>query len=193
MKNVLKAANFKGFAVSETPRKALRCETCGAPRGGKQSGLSAGKLPAGGGFSFQALFAFLFFPAGKRGLLFSAGMIFCFAGCARAQARFFVSRFGAGLRREERPPVLLRFGGAAARRFLAALNLPRPRLAVLVLRQGGSVAYSFSEKSLLCKSFSEALFYFVFRVVLAAFSRRVLLDCGARVRSAKVCGASVAA
>lgn len=89
MKEILKAANFKGFAVSETPRKALRCETCGAPRSGNQSGLPAGKLPAGVGFSFQAFFAVLFLPAEKGGLLFSAGMIFCFAGCARARGSIF--------------------------------------------------------------------------------------------------------
>ena len=192
MKNVLKAANFKGFAVSETPRKALRRETCGAPRGGKQSGLSAGKLPAGGGFSFQALFAFLFFPAGKRRLLFSAGMIFCFAGCARARGSMFCFMLWGGLaagRAAARPPAVWR-GGCAP---LSRRSQPPPPAACGFSSSGGSAASSFPENLCFANLFRKPCFVLFSALFLPLFCGACCLTAAPRVRSAKGCGASVAA
>ena len=193
MKEILKAANFKGFAVSETPRKALRRETCGAPRGGKQRAVYLPEIfRQAWAFPFKRFLQFCSSPQKREGCCFPpVGFSVLRAALVHA-ARFSVSRSGADMRREKRLPVLRRFGGGGSAP-LSRRSQPPPPVACGFSSSGGSVAYSFPEKSLLCKSFSEALLCFVFRIILAAFSRRVLLDCGARVRSAKVCGASVAA
>ena len=110
---------------------------------------------------------------GREGCCFPpVGFSVLRAALVRA-ARFSVSRFGTGIRRNKRLPVLRRFGGGGSAP-LSRRSQPPPPAACGFSSSGGSVAYSFPEKSLLCKSFSGTLFYSVFRVVLVVFSRRVL-------------------
>ena len=83
-------------------------------------------------------------------------------------------------RRQKRQPIPKRFSGdgSAPPRFLVAVNFAFRRLAKAT-RPFCSVTSPLPKKFLRCKSFSGALFYLVFRVVLVVFSWRVL-GCGER-------------
>ena len=85
-------------------------------------------------------------------------------------------------RRQKRQPIPKRFSGdgSAPPRFLVAVNFAFRRLAKAT-RPFCSVTSPLPKKFLRCKSFSGALFYLVFRVVLVVFSWRVL-GCGGALR-----------
>ena len=73
-------------------------------------------------------------------------------------------------RRKKRQPIPKRVSGdgSAPPRFLVAVNFAFGRLA-FATRPFCSVTSPLPKKSLLCKSFSGALFHSVFRVVLVVF------------------------
>ena len=90
-----------------------------------------------------------------------------------------------------RSPKRVSGDGSAPPRFLVAVNFAFRRLA-FATRPFCSVTSPLPKKSLLCKSFSGALFAWFSVLFLLSFPWRVL-GCGARARSAKVCGAATAA